>query len=205
MHTAQPLKKYVLLTCLFIGPLLQLIGDSLWLTSNYTYSWNIWREVSYIFFVPGGFLFAKRLEKQSFMWAMIACTLFNIGCFGAAAMMPLFRLGDFYPIAGHNEFPVVVQSVLDKKAFAVTLFPPGLCFPVSLIVFGISFLKYTIFSKLVAVAFIACGVLFWLGNAGEIDSLLIIGDAFILITFCYSGYIIYNNKTQYSMQSPVYD
>jgi hypothetical protein len=74
-----------------------------------------------------------------------------------------------------------------------------------LIVFGIGFLKYTIFSKLLAVAFIVYGVLFWLGNAGEIDSLLIIGDAFILITFCYSGYIIYNNKTQYSMQSPVYD
>jgi len=203
MNPTHPLKKQVLLICLFAAPLLQLIGDALWLTRNYNYSWNIWREASYVFFVPVGFLLAKMLEKKSFVWAMTACGLFVIGCFGCATMMPLFRLGDFYPVEGHNAFPVIVQSVMDKKGFAVTLYPPGLCFPVSLVVFGIGFLKYHILNKLFSVALIICGVLFWLGNAGETDPVLIAGDALLLITLCYAGYLIFNRQTD-STLSPVY-
>jgi hypothetical protein len=198
MKTTHPLKKQVLLACLFLGPLLQLIGDALWLTRDYNYSWNIWREMSYIFFVPVGFLLAKLLEKKSFTWAMIACALFVIGCFGAATMMPLFRLGGFYLIEGHNEFPAVVQSVLSEKGFAVTLFPLGLCFPVSLVVFGIGFLKHKVLSTFLAVVLILCGVLFWLGNAGEIDPLLITGDVLQLVTLCYTGYVIYNDRQPHS-------
>jgi hypothetical protein len=200
MKTTHPLKKQVLLVCLFLGPLLQLIGDALWLTRDYNYSWNIWREMSYIFFVPAGFLLARLLERKSFVWAMIACALFVIGCFGVATMMPLFRLGGFYPIEGHYEFPVVVKSVLDQKGFAVTLFPLGLCFPVSLVVFGTGFLKHKILNKLLAAALIICGVLFWLGNAGEMELSQIIGDVLLLVTLCYAGYLIYND---YQSQSTV--
>src|SRR4051794_29726336 len=198
MKTTQPLKKQVLLACLFLGPLLQLIGDALWLTRDYNYSWNIWREMSYIFFVPVGFLLAKLLEKKSFAWAMIACALFVIGCFGVATMMPLFRLGGFYPTEGHYEFPVIVKSVLSERGFAVTLVPPGLCFPVSLVVFGIGFLKYKILNKFLAVVLIICGVLFWLGNAGEIEMAQIIGDVLLLVTLCYTGYVIFNEHQLHS-------
>jgi hypothetical protein len=82
------------------------------------------------------FLIARIIERKSFAWAMISCALFVTGCIGCVAMMPLFRLGAFYPTEGNNAFPVIVSSVLDKKLFAVTLYPPGLCFPVSLVVFG---------------------------------------------------------------------
>ena len=150
--------------------------------------------MSYIFFTPVGFyLLAKMLEKKSFIWAMIACALFVIGCFGVATMMPLFRLGAFYPIEEHYDFPNVVQSVLDQKGFAVTLFPLGLCFPVSLVVFGIGFLKHNLLNKLLDIALTICGVLFWLGNAGEIELAQIIGDVLLLVTLCYTGYIIYND------------
>ena len=192
MKTTHFLKKQVLLACLLLGPLLQLIGDTLWLIRDYNYSWNIWREMSYIFFIPVGFLLAKLLERKSFVWAMIACALFVIGCFGVATMMPLFRLGGFYPTEGHYEFPVIVKSVLSEKGFAVTLFPPGLCFPVSLVVFGIGFLKYKILSKFLAVILIICGVLFWMGNAGEIEMAQIISDVLLLVTLCYTGYVIFN-------------
>lgn len=132
---------------------------------------------------------------------MIACAFFVIGCFGSATMMTLFRLGGFYPIEGHNEFPVIVQSVLDQKLFAVTLYPPGLCFPVSLIIFGIGFLKYKALNKMLTFAFIVCGVLFWMGNAMEIDPVLIIGDAFLLITLCCLGYNIFNHQKSSTVTS----
>src|SRR5215510_6850400 len=152
-------KRIVLTACLVLGPLFQLIGDSLWKTHAYDYSWNIWREASYIFFIPAGFLLAKLIERKSFTWAMISCALFVIGCIGCVTMMPLFRLGAFYSTQGNNAFPVVVNSVLDKKLFAATLYPPGLCFPVSLVVFGICFLKYRVFSALVNTGIMLSGVL----------------------------------------------
>ncbi len=194
MKNSNQLKKNVLLICLFTAPLLQLIGDALWITHNYAYSWNIWREASCIFFVPVGFLLARLLERKSFIWAMIACALFVTGCFGVATMMPLFRLGAFYPIHEAHEFPEIVTTVLDKKLFAVTLFPLGLCFPLSLVVFGICFLRYKILSRLIGVSIFINGILFWLGNAGEMDKILIVGDAFLLITLCYVGYSIYNRR-----------
>ena len=197
-------KRIVLIACLFLGPLLQLIGDTLWKVHTYNYSWNIWREASYIFFIPAGFLIAKILERNSFAWAMISCALFVTGCIGCVAMMPLFRLGAFYPTEGNNAFPVIVNSVLDKKLFAVTLYPPGMCFPVSLVVFGLAFLRYKTFSTLVNIAFILSGVLFWLGNAREINSLLIIGDGLLLCLFCYVGYLMFGKSAMYSyMRQPI--
>ena len=119
-------------------------------------------------------------------------------------MMPLFRLGAVYPREGNNAFPVVVNSVLDKNSFAVTLYPPGLCFPVSLVAFGIGFLKYKVFSTSVNTAFIPSGILFWLGNAGEIDSLLIIGDGLLLCIFCFIGYLMSGRNNIYSyMRQPM--
>jgi len=197
-------KRVVLVTCLVLGPLLQLIGDVLWKMHNYRYSWNIWREASYIFFIPAGFLFARIIERKSFTWAMISCGLFVTGCIGCVAMMPLFRLGAFYPTEGNNAFPVVVNSVLDKKFFAATLYPPGLCFPIALVVFGIGFLKYKVFNTVVNSALIFSGILFWLGNAGEIDGLLIISDGLLLCVFCYMGYLMFGKGDMYSyMKRPI--
>jgi len=171
---------------------------------TYDYSWNLWREVSYIFFIPAGLLFAKMIEQKSFAWAMISCALFVTGCIGCVAMMPLFRLGAFYPTKGNDAFPVMVNSVLDKKLFAATIYTPGLCFPVSLVVFGIAFLRYRTFSTVVNIAFILSGVLFWLGNAGEINSLLIIGDGLLLCLFCYVGYLMFGKSAMYSyMRQPI--
>jgi hypothetical protein len=183
-------KGLVLKICLFAGPFFQLLGDSLWLTRNYNFSWNIWREAASIFFIPAGFLLAKIIERKSFWWSVTSCGLFVVGCIGAAAMMPLFRLSAFYPVVGHNGFPTVVSSVMDKKLFAVTLFPPGLCFPVSLVLYGVAMLKLRILNVLAGVALIVSGVLFWTGNAGEVDSVLIIGDVWLLLTFCYTGYLV---------------
>jgi hypothetical protein len=119
-------------------------------------------------------------------------------------MMPLFRLGAFYPTEGNNAFPLIVNSVLDKKLFAVTLYPPGLCFPVSLVVFGVGFLRYKLFNPVVNNALILSGVLFWLGNAGETDSLLIIGDALLLCLFSYMSYLMFGKSDLYSyMQQPI--
>jgi len=202
--TSDRSKRLVLTVCLFLGPLFQLTGDVLWKMHTYSYSWNVWREASYIFFIPAGFLFAKIIERKSLNWAMISCALFVIGCIGCVAMMPLFRLGAFYPTEGNNAFPIIVNSVLDKKSFAATLYPPGLCFPVSLVVFGICFLKYKMFSPIVNSAFILSGILFWLGNAGEIDSILIIGDGLLLCIFCFIGYLMFgrNNINSY-MRQPI--
>jgi hypothetical protein len=97
-----------------------------------------------------------------------------------------------------------VNSGLDKKLFGSTLHPPGLCFPVSLVVFGVGFLKYKAFSTMVNIALIISGVLFWLGNAGEIDSLLIIGDGLLLCVFCYMGYLAFGKNDMYSyMRQPI--
>lgn len=197
-------KIIVLAACVFLGPMFQLVGDTLWKLHRFNYSWNIWREASYVFFIPAGFLFAKLIERKSFIWAMISCALFVVGCMGCVAMMPLFRLGAFYPTEGNNAFPVIVSSVLDKKLFAATLYPPGLCLPISLVVFGVGFLKYKVFSPVVNVAFILSGVLFWLGNAGEIDGLLIIGDGLLLSVFCYVGYLLFGKGDLYSyMKLPI--
>lgn len=174
--------------CLVAGPFLQLLGDCLWLTRNYNFSWNIWREAASVFFIPAGVLFAKIIERKSFWWSVTCCALFVMGCIGAAAMMPLFRLSAFYPVVGHNGFPTVVASVMDKKLFAVTLFPLGLCFPVSLVLFGVATLKYRVLNILTGIALIIAGILFWTGNAGEVDSILIIGDVWLLLAFCYVGY-----------------
>ena len=189
-------KGPVLAICLFAGPSFQLVGDCLWLTHSYNFSWNIWREVASIFFIPAGFLFTKIIERKSFWWSASCCALFVIGCIGAAAIMPLFRLTAFYPAVGHNGLPTVVTSIMDKKLFGVTIFPPGLCFPVSLVLFGMAILKQKVLNVLAGIAFIASGAFFWTGNAGEVDSILIIGDIWLLLTFCYTGYAIYRESMQ---------
>jgi hypothetical protein len=138
------------------------------------------------------------LERKNFLWAMIACAFFVIGCFGSATMMPLFRLGAFYPIEGHNEFPSVVQSVLDKKLFALTLYPAGLCFPVSLMIFGLGFLRYNTINRIAAFSLMLCSLLYWMGNAMAMDPALIIGDALLLVTSCYLGYYIFSTTKHLS-------
>ena len=178
---------------MFLGPLFQLIGDSLWVTHNYPYSWNIWREVSYLFFIPSGILLSKKVEGRSIQWAIITCALYITGCFGSATMMPLFRLGAFYPIEGNN-FPSIVQSVLDKKLFAASLFFPGLCFPVSLVLFGFLFFRYRLLPTVLSFAFCVAGILFWIGNAGEVNPILVIGDVWLLAVFCWFGYVNFSSS-----------
>lgn len=187
MHTLHSAKRNALFTCLVLAPLLQLIGDILWTNHNFLYSWSLWREASYIFFIPVGFLLAKVIARKSIYWAMTSCAFYVIGCLGAIAMMPLFRLGAFFPIQEYHQFPAIVQNVLGEKAFAVTLFIPGLFFPISLVLFGIAFLKYKRLKPLLGIGFLAAGILFWLGNAMEIDTLLIIGDIWLLALFCLAG------------------
>lgn len=194
MQLLHPSIKQALIACLFAAPLFQLIGDSMWISHNFSYSWSIWREASYIFFIPVGMLLARLLAAKNAKWTVLSCALFVTGCFGSAAMMPLFRLGAFYPVVGHNEFPAIVQSVFDKNAFAVTLYIPGLCFPVSLVLFGIGFLKYKVLPFSFGFALILSGVFFWLGNAGEIDPVLVIGDAWLLVLFCWLGYLIFRGS-----------
>lgn len=198
MRTLHPTIKKTLLTCLLLAPLLQLIGDSLWVSHAFPYSWSLWREASYIFFIPAGFFLARLLAPKSAGWAVLACGFYVVGCFGSAAMMPLFRLGAFYPIQGSNEFPAIVQSVLDKKAFAVTLFLPGLCFPVSLLLFGIAFLKHRVLPAALGASFILAGLLFWLGNAMEINPVLVVGDAGLLLLFAALGYTVFTNNIRYA-------
>lgn len=186
-----PAKRNSVLLCLLLAPLLQLIGDALWVSQTSPFAWSIWREASYIFFIPVGFLLAKLVAPKSMNWAIAACALYVVGSFGSAAMMPLFRLGAFYPTEGQNEFPAIVQSVLDKNAFAVTLFLPGLCFPVSLVLFGIAFLKHKVLPAALGVAFCVAGLLFWTGNAMEMNLILIIADAWLLVVFCWLGFVVF--------------
>ena len=192
-----PAKQKAIILCLILGPLLQLIGDSLWVSGNHPFSWNLWREASYLFFIPVGFLLSKVVERKNVKWAIAACALFIIGCLGSATMMPLFRLGAFYPVAGHNEFPIIVQSAFDKNAFAATLFLPGLCLPVSFVLFGILYLKYKLLLPALASSFCVAGILFWTGNAEEINTVLIAGDAWLLAVFGWFGYIIFRKQPEY--------
>lgn len=199
MQTLHPTSKQALIACLLLAPLLQLIGDSLWVSRSFPYSWSLWREASYIFFIPAGFFLARLIARKSATWAVVACAFYVVGCFGSAAMMPLFRLGAFYPVQGANEFPTVVQSVLDKNAFAVTLFLPGLCFPVSLLLFGIAFLKHRVLPAAFGASFILAGILFWLGNAMEINPILVVGDVWLLLLFCGLGYTIFKNSGRHTI------
>ena len=198
MKQYTPTIRQALVACLLLAPLFQLIGDSLWISHRYNYAWSLWREASYIFFVPVGFLLAKLLEPKSPKWAVLTCALYVIGCFGSATMMPLFRLGAFYPIIGHNEFPAVVQSVLGKNGFGFTLFLPGLCFPISLLAFGLGFLKHKVLPATLSLAFLAAGIFFFLGNAIEIDPVLIAGDAWLFFLFCSLVYFLFIRKSDAS-------
>lgn len=191
MKMFHPAVRRALVACLVLAPLLQLIGDSLWLSHRFPYAWSLWREASYPFFIPVGFLLASQLATKRPTWAVIACAVFVVGCFGVAAMMPLFRLGAFYPVEGHYEFPTVVQSVMGKGSFAATLFLPGLCFPVSFLVFGIGFWKVRVFPTALSLAYLVTGILFWFGNAGEMEALMLISDAWLLVVFCWTGYCIF--------------
>jgi hypothetical protein len=112
-------------------------------------------------------------------------------------MMPLFRLGAFYPVQHANEFPTVVQSVLDKGAYAPTLFFPGLCFPVSLVLFGIAFLKHRVLPRPFGVFFVLAGILFWFGNAMEINPLMVFSDIWLLLLFSGLAYIIFTNNARH--------
>ena len=198
MQSLHPTIKQSLIACLLLAPLLQLIGDCLWISQAYPFSWSLWREASFIFFIPAGFVLARLLAAKSPTWAVIASGFYFVGCIGVATMMPLFRLGAFYPVQHSNEFPTVVQSVLDKGAYAPTLFFPGLCFPVSLILFGIGFLKHRVLPRPFAVSFIIAGILFWFGNALEINPLMVANDVWWLLMFCGLAYIVFINNVGYS-------
>jgi hypothetical protein len=59
MQTSHPTIKHSLIACLLLAPLLQLVGDSLWVSQSFPFSWSLWREASFIFFIPIGFLFSR--------------------------------------------------------------------------------------------------------------------------------------------------
>jgi hypothetical protein len=69
-----------------------------------------------------------------------------------------------------------------------------LCFPVSLVLFGIAFLKYKPMNTFVGLAFILAGILFWFGNALELNPLLIAGDTWLLALFSYLAYAIHRES-----------
>jgi hypothetical protein len=196
MQTLHPTIKQSLIACLLLAPMLQLIGDSLWVSQTFPFSWSLWREASFIFFIPAGFLLARLVATKSATWAVLACGFYIVGCIGVTTMMPLFRLGAFYPVQHSNEFPTVVQSVLDKGAYAATLFLPGLCFPVSLVLFGIAFLKHRVLPKPFGASFILAGIVFWFGNAMEINPLMVISDVWLLLLFCGLGYVVFTNNAR---------
>jgi hypothetical protein len=183
-----------LIACLVAAPLLQLIGDCLWVSHKFPFFWNVWRQASYIFFIPVGFLLAKQIEFKSGFWAILACSFFVVGCFGSATMMPLFRLGAFYPVEGHNAFPAIVESVIAKKGFAFTIYPLGLCFPIGFLLFGTAFLRLHILPRLFGLAFVASGILYWMGNAVKVDALLIGGDVWLLLLFSSLAYLFFRSR-----------
>jgi hypothetical protein len=196
MQPLHPTIKHSFIACLLLAPLLQLVGDSLWVSQSFPFSWSLWREASFIFFIPIGFLLARLVAPKSATWAVIASAFYFVGCIGVSTMMPLFRLGAYYPMEKANEFPTIVQSVFDKGAYAPTLFFPGLCFPVSLVLFGIAFVKHRVLPRAFAISFILAGILFWFGNAMEINPLMITSDVWLLLLFCGLSYILFTNNAR---------
>ncbi len=180
--------RQVLILCLVTAPLLQLCSDVLWLTGYSKTVMTLIREVSMILFVPTGFWLAYQIGKKAPKTAILCGGLFMTGCMGFAALMPLYRLPDYVPDTIRSQFDI--DHILYATDFAPTIFLFTLCFPLSLLVIGISSFVLGTFSKMVSAWIAISGILFWIGNALHIAFFLIVGDAWLCFTYALLALIL---------------
>jgi len=164
------------------APIVQLIADILWFGNGVILTGTVVRQISYILFIPA-VLGAAYLapSKTTGVIAMWLC-LFGIG--GGIAIVALYRLGAG-SLVSQPGLPLVVEHAFTKNpGIGISIFIPGILFPLGHVVFSLAFLKRS-GPYLVSIIFLASGVSFFMGNALEIKMALYTSDLLMIILYAW--------------------
>jgi len=162
------------------APFVQLIADILWFGNGVILTGTVFRQISYILFIPA-VLGAAYLapSKTTGAIAMSLC-LFGIG--GGIAIVALYRIGSGSEVS-QTGLPLFVEQAFTKNpGIGLSIFIPGILFPLGHVVFSLAFLKRSR-PHLLSIMFLASGVLFFMGNALEIKGALFTSDLLMIIVY----------------------
>jgi hypothetical protein len=163
------------------APIVQLIADILWFGNGVILIGTVFRQISYTLFIPAVLGAANLAPSKTVGAIAMWLCLFGIG--GGIAIVALYRIGSAADVS-HSGLPHFVEEAFTKNpAIGLSIFIPGILFPLGHVVFSIAFLKGSR-PHLLSIIFLASGILFFMGNALEITVALFTSD--LLMTIVYS-------------------
>lgn len=177
------------------APITQLIADALWFGNDMVLVGTILRQISYLLFIPA--VLGIGLLSSSRSIGMIAMWLCWLGIAGGIAIVTMFRLG-LGSGMGESGIPVIAeQAFAYHPAVGISIFIPGILFPLGHVLFGFAFLKRDTHKYLVSLLFLVPGVLFWMGNALEIKAALYAADILMIAGY----FLLAQSSTSYQSVS----
>ncbi|WP_128543048.1 hypothetical protein [Larkinella soli] len=181
-HLSPQRRRQVLVgLCLIAAPVAQLVGDSYYVIGDFPFAFSLWRWVGHLLFIPALLGLSHYWLRGRADWlGLIGTALVVIGSMGAASLFRIMRLSSVLEV-GQNGFPLVAEQAFGRSpGIAASLFLGSLQFPVGLVVLGAGVLRERSLPGFAGILLMACGLLFWLGNAMEIDACLLAGDTLTL-------------------------
>jgi hypothetical protein len=165
------------------APFVQLLADILWFGNGMVLTGTVFRQISYVLFIPA--VLGAAYLAPSKITSIVATCLCLLGIGGGIAIVALYRIGAGSEI-GHTGLPLFVeQAFAANPGIGVSIFIPGILFPLGHLVFSLAFLKGESMQRLLSILFFATGVLFFMGNALEIKVALFIADLLMIIVYAW--------------------
>jgi hypothetical protein len=125
-------------------------------------------------------MFCLASSKIAGMVAMWLC-LMGIG--GGIAIVALYRIGAGAEV-GQSGLPLFVEQAFSASpGLGISIFIPGILFPLGHIVFSLAFWRGQSQQRLLSILFLTIGMLFFMGNALEIKTALFLSDALMIIVY----------------------
>ncbi len=164
------------------APFVQLVADILWLGNGVIFLGTVLRQISYVLFIPavlGAGYFAPSKVK-----GIVASWLCLLGIAGGIAIVALFRVGAGSEI-GQSGLPLFVEQAFAAHAgIGISIFIPGIFFPLGHLAFSLAFWKEKR-TRLLSLLFLIAGILFFMGNALSIKGALFTSDSLMIIIYAW--------------------
>jgi hypothetical protein len=158
----------------------QLVADILWFGNGVLLTGTVFRQIGYVLFIPAVFGMLYLAPSKVGVVAMWLCLL---GIGGGIAIVALYRVGAGAEV-GQSGLPLFVEQAFSASpGLGISIFIPGILFPLGQVVLGLAFWRERSRQRLLTFLFITIGILFFMGNALEIKIALFVSDVLMIIVY----------------------
>lgn len=182
-------RRLIASSCLIAAPALLLAADVMQVIGGFDFERTAVMWTSFVLFVPAVLGVVHLLRNRTDYLGLLGGAFCVVGAMAGAGMMTIFRLNAVLKAGGDGDLALAIESAFKARpALPMSIFMPGLLFPLGFIVLAIGLYRARVSSVWLALLLALGGVLFPVRHAAGVTPALLGGDIVLLIALGWLGW-----------------